>query len=128
MKLDHQSITPIYMQIATWIENEILKGNFLVDEKVYSQYKLADVFHINPATAAKGLTLLGQVGVLYDRRGLGKFVSPEARRIIKQKRKNETMQTLIETLIKEAAHLQLSEQQLMMMIKEVHQQLGGMLK
>ncbi len=116
------------MQIATWIENEILKGNFLVDEKVYSQYKLADVFHINPATAAKGLTLLGQVGVLYDRRGLGKFVSPEARRIIKQKRKNETMQTLIETLIKEAAHLQLSEQQLMMMIKEVHQQLGGMLK
>src|SRR5699024_791891 len=100
LKLDYQSTTPIYRQIATWIENEILKGNFLVDEKVYSQYKLADLFHINPATAAKGLTLLGQEGVLYDRRGLGKFVSPKARTIIERKRKDETMQSLIENLIK----------------------------
>lgn len=128
MKLDHQSTIPIYMQIASWIENEILKGNFQEDEKVYSQYKLADVFQINPATAAKGLTLLGQEGILYDRRGLGKFVSPEARTIIEQKRKDETMQSLIESLIKEAAHLQLTEKELMMMIKNVHKQLGGMLK
>lgn len=128
LKLDHQSTTPIYMQIAAWIENEILKRNFLEDEKVYSQYKLADVFQINPATAAKGLTLLGQEGILYDRRGLGKFVSPDARKIIEQKRKDETMQSLIESLIKEAAHLQLTEKELMMMIKNVHEQLGGMLK
>ena len=116
------------MQIAEWIENEILKGNFLEDEKVYSQYKLAEVFQINPATAAKGLTLLGKEDILYDRRGLGKFVSPEARVIIEQKRKDKTMRSLIESLIKEAAHLQLTEQELMVMIKKVHEQLGGMLK
>jgi len=128
LKLDHQSTTPIYMQIAEWIENEILKGNFLEDEKVYSQYKLAEVFQINPATAAKGLTLLGKEEILYDQRGLGKFVSPEARVIIEQKRKDKTMRSLIESLIKEAAHLQLTEQELMVMIKKVHEQLGGMLK
>ena len=125
LKLNHQSTTPIYMQIAEWIEIEILKGNFLEDEKVYSQYKLAEVFQINPATAAKGLTLLGQEGILYDKRGLGKFVSANAKGIIKQKRKNETMQELIETLIKEASHLKISEEELLQMIKDVHKNLGG---
>src|SRR5690625_953593 len=124
LKLDHQSTTPIYMQIAEWIEIEILKGNFLEDEKVYSQYKLAEVFQINPATAAKGLTLLGQEGILYDKRGLGKFVSANAKEIIKQKRKNETMQELIETLIKEATHLKISEEELIHMIKDVHKKVG----
>src|SRR5690625_3086608 len=125
LKLDHQSTTPIYMQIAEWIEIEILRENFLENEKVYSQYKLAEVFQINPATAAKGLTLLGQEGILYDKRGLGKFVSPNAKKIIKEKRKNETMQELIETLIKEAAHLNISEEELIQMIKDVHKKIGG---
>ena len=125
MKLDHQSTTPIYMQIAEWIEIEILRGNFLENEKVYSQYKLAEVFQINPATAAKGLTLLGQEGILYDKRGLGKFVSPNAKKIIKEKRKNETMQELIEALIKEATHLNISEEELIQMIKDVHKKIGG---
>src|SRR5690625_1654731 len=115
----------IYMQIAEWIEIEILRGNFLENEKVYSQYKLAEVFQINPATAAKGLTLLGQEGILYGKRGLGKFVSLNAKKIIKDKRKNETMQELIETLIKEATHLNISEEELIQMIKDVHKKIGG---
>ena len=113
------------MQIAEWIEIEILRENFLENEKVYSQYKLAEVFQINPATAAKGLTLLGQEGILYGKRGLGKFVSLNAKKIIKDKRKNETMQELIETLIKEAAHLNISEEELIQMIKDVHKKIGG---
>src|SRR5690625_7714345 len=112
------------MQIAEWIEIEILRGNFLENEKVYSQYKLAEVFQINPATAAKGLTLLGQEGILYGKRGLGKFVSLNAKKIIKDKRKNETMQELIETLIKEATHLNISEEELIQMIKDVHKKIG----
>ena len=70
---------PIYIQIADWIESEILNGNLKEDEKVYSQYKLADMFNINPATAAKGLTRLAEEGVLYDKRGLGKFVRQRPR-------------------------------------------------
>ncbi|MDY0410293.1 GntR family transcriptional regulator [Paracerasibacillus soli] len=79
MKLDVDSIKPIYIQIAEWIENKILEGTFQQDEKVFSQYQLAEKFNINPATAAKGLHMLSEEDILYTKRGLGKFVKEGAR-------------------------------------------------
>ena len=50
----NDELKPIYLQIAEWLETEILSGNIAADEKIYSQYQLAAMFNINPATAAKG--------------------------------------------------------------------------
>lgn len=122
--LDYNSTTPIYMQIANWLETEILKGRFQIDEKVYSQYQLADMFQINPATAAKGLTLLSEQNILYDRRGLGKFVSKDAVNIIKEKRKNEVVTKLIKQLVIEARYLDMEEHKLLEMIKEIYRAEG----
>ena len=69
MSIDPRSTEPIYVQIAYWLENEILKGTFKADEQVLSQYALADMFNINPATAAKGLTLIADEKIVYNRRG-----------------------------------------------------------
>lgn len=112
------------MQIANWLETEILKGRFQIDEKVYSQYQLADMFQINPATAAKGLTLLSEQNILYDRRGLGKFVSKDAVNIIKEKRKNEVVTKLIKQLVIEARYLDMEEHKLLEMIKEIYRAEG----
>ena len=113
------------MQIATWLETEILKGNFKVDEKVYSQYQLAEMFQINPATAAKGLTLLGNEKILYDKRGLGKFVSPDAIEIIKSKRKDEVLESLIEKIVTEAIYLQIDQQELVKIVSHFYQKRKG---
>lgn len=113
------------MQIASWLETEILKQHFKVDDKVYSQYQLADMFQINPATAAKGLTLLGQEGILYDKRGLGKFVSREATTIIKNKRKDELLNDLIKQVVIEAKHLHIDEEELMGLVKKMYRDRGG---
>src|SRR5699024_11456596 len=69
----------------------ILQGKFHANDQVYSQYKLAEMLTINPATAAKGLNLLAEEGILYDRRGIGKFVSEDAIKIIKEKRKENIL-------------------------------------
>ncbi|AGK99831.1 hypothetical protein [Desulfoscipio gibsoniae] len=37
MLLDTDSLKPIYVQIAKWLEMEILNGNIASDEKMYSQ-------------------------------------------------------------------------------------------
>lgn len=108
---------PIYIQIAEWIEAEILNGNFLPHDKVYSQYTLADMFTINPATAAKGLTLLAEEDILYSKRGLGKFVTPEAKEIIMDKRKNQTLKQLLEDVVIEAEQLKVDEQELMQLLQ-----------
>lgn len=125
MVLDTNSSIPIYIQIAEWIENEILSGNLKVDEKVYSQYKLADMFTINPATAAKGLNLLHEEKIVYNRRGLGKFVSEEAMTIILEKRKNQKLKRLLEEAVQEAGRLHVDEAELVAMLKRIMKEQKG---
>ncbi len=116
--LNSNSSKPIYVQIAEWIETEILSDALQADQKVYSQYQLADMLNINPATAGKGLSLLVDEEVLYKKRGLGMFVSEKAKNIILMRRKNETLGELIENLVKEAAYLNVSEDELIRLIRE----------
>ena len=48
----------IYLQIGQMIEDSILRGIFLEEERVPSTNELARLYSINPATAAKGVNLL----------------------------------------------------------------------
>jgi DNA-binding transcriptional regulator YhcF (GntR family) len=108
---------PIYVQIASWLENEILAGNLLPHERIYSQYQLADMFNINPATAAKGLTMLLEEGLVYKKRGLGMFIAEHAPDHIRKKRREQTLQQLIRELVTEANNLGVEERELLDMIK-----------
>ena len=113
------------MQIAEWIESEILNGHFQSDQKVYSQYQLAEMYTINPATAAKGLNLLVEEKILYKKRGLGMFVTCEAKEIILNKRKNQTLQHLVQELVLEARRLQISDDDLFHMMRKEMAEEGG---
>lgn len=111
---------PIYLQVSEWLETEILSGNLTADEKIYSQYQLAEMFNINPATAARGLNILADENILYKKRGLGMFVSHEAIEIIRRKRRELVLERLLE-LVKEAEVLKISETELIAMFKNVRQ-------
>ncbi|WP_217587227.1 GntR family transcriptional regulator [Lentibacillus saliphilus] len=117
--VDINGSKPIYIQIAEWVENEILRGHFKPNDKVHSQYTLADMFNINPATAAKGLNVLHDDRIVYNKRGLGKFVTDDAKAIILEKRKNETLKRLLRDVVIEANHLQIDEQELRDMLEDV---------
>lgn len=115
---------PIYIQIGDWLENEILSGRVQPEEKIYSQYKLSEIFSINPATALKGLNLLVEKGILYKKRGLGMFVSPKALTLLKKERRDQVMKEQIKTLAEEAKRLEVSTEELIAMItKEMNK--GG---
>ena len=119
MFLDNDNLKPIYVQIAEWLENEILCGNIGSDEKIYSQYQLAEMFNINPATAAKGLNILAAENILYKKRGLGMFVSSNSRELIRERRKSQTLKTLIVDLVTEAKRLDLDDDELLNMVSRV---------
>lgn len=126
MVLQDDNGKPIYIQIAEWLETEILNGNFKEDEKIYSQYQLADMFTINPATAAKGLNLLTEENMLYGKRGLGKFVTKEAKALIIDKRKNHKLKGLLEEVALEADQLNVSDEEIIAMLKNaIKKQKGG---
>jgi GntR family transcriptional regulator len=102
-----------------------MNGHLESDQKVYSQYQLAEMYTINPATAAKGLNLLVDENILYKKRGLGMFVSQMAKEMIVSKRKSQTLKRLVQELVLEAHRLQISETELMEMIKAEQSEVGN---
>jgi GntR family transcriptional regulator len=101
---------------------EILAGNFKTDEKIYSQYQLAEMFVINPATAAKGLNMLVDENILYKKRGLGMFVSPNGKAVILEKRKSQTLKKIILEMLTEAERLGVDDEELIQMINILRNQ------
>lgn len=123
MILNNDSTKPIYVQIAEWLENEIIAERFTEDEKVYSQYQLAELFNINPATAAKGLTILVEEKTLYKKRGLGMFVVPDAKMMILEKRRNETLTKMVTDIVLEAKRLSVTKAELIKLIHNCEEEI-----
>ena len=70
---------PLFLQIAENVEDAILDGALPEDSRAPSTNELAAFHRINPATAAKGVNMLVDKGVLVKRRGIGMFVAPARR-------------------------------------------------
>ena len=121
MILNTDSMKPLYVQIAEWLEGEILSENIKEEERIYSQYQLAEMFTINPATAAKGLNILADETIVYKKRGLGMFVSPNAKQFILTKRRSQILEQMIKELVMEANRLDVSESELNRMIQLARQ-------
>lgn len=122
MILNTDSMKPIYVQIAEWLEGEILSENIKEDERIYSQYQLAEMFTINPATAAKGLNILADEAIVYKKRGLGMFMSPNAKQFILTKRRSQTLGQMIKELVREADRLDVSKSELNRRIEKVRKE------
>lgn len=108
----------IYLQISEMIENDILRDIILEEEKVPSTNELARVYAINPATAAKGINILVDSGVLYKKRGIGMFVATGAKEEIKKRRQAEFADKYIKTLLMEAESIGITKEELISMIEK----------
>ena len=110
----------IYLQISEMIENDILRDIILEEERIPSTNEMAKLYSINPATAAKGINILVDRGIVYKKRGIGMFVMSGAKENIKERRKHEFYDKYISSVIKEAKSLGISKEELVSMImKEV---------
>ena len=107
----------IYLQIAEMIETDILRDILLEEERVPSTNELAKLYAINPATAAKGVNILVDEGVLYKKRGIGMFVSAGAKEAILSRRKNEFYDNYVKKLLVEAASIGLGKEEVIQLIQ-----------
>jgi len=94
--------SPIYQQIANGIKDDVLSGALKEDEQVMSTNQYAAFYQINPATAAKGFAQLVDEGVLYKKRGIGMFVSPQARDRLRTERRERFFAEVVEPMLAEA--------------------------
>ena len=108
---------PIFIQIAERIEDDIIEGGLAEEAQVPSTNQFAAFYKINPATAAKGVNLLVDEGILYKKRGIGMFVAEGARAKVMEKRKELFFEQYVVTMIHEAEKLGITIDQLTDMIR-----------
>jgi len=96
---------PIFQQVAERIEGDVLDGVLQEEGQVPSTNEIAAFYRINPATAAKGVNLLVDQGLLYKRRGIGMFVAPGARAAVLAKRREQFYRQYVQPLAAEARKL-----------------------
>ncbi|MBW3127648.1 MULTISPECIES: GntR family transcriptional regulator [Hymenobacter] len=98
----------IYLQIAGYMSDHILLGKWAGDEKIPSVRELAGDLQVNPNTVMRTYDLLQQQEVIYNKRGLGFFVAPEAAQQVKALRKERFLQQELPEFFKTVSLLDIS--------------------
>jgi len=79
----------IFVQMADRLCDEIVAGRYDADGRIPSVREYAVLLEVNTNTAMKTYELLAREGIIYNRRGMGYYVSPEARQKILERRLQE---------------------------------------
>lgn len=74
----------IFIQMAERLQDEIVGGKYKDDDRIPSVREYAVMLEVNTNTAMKTYEHLARLGIIYNRRGMGYYVSPGAATRIKQ--------------------------------------------
>lgn len=80
---------PIYLQIVDYFCENILNSNWLPNQKIPSVREIAVTVQVNPNTAQRAYSILQDKGVIYNKRGIGYFVSEDGKDLALAMRKEE---------------------------------------
>ncbi|MBP2078701.1 GntR family transcriptional regulator [Oceanobacillus polygoni] len=117
MKNSLDDSKPIFLQIKEQLEDSIINETIKAEERVPSTNEFATYYKINPATAAKGINELVAEGILFKRRGVGMFVTDDAKQILIEKRKKSFYEHYMLPLKSEAEKLRISAKELIEMVE-----------
>ncbi len=95
----------IFLQMADRICDEILAGKYNADDRIPSVREYAVLLQVNTNTAVKAYDTLAREEVVYNKRGLGYFVAPDAKEKILAVRKKEFMDHTLPDVIRQASLL-----------------------
>lgn len=102
----------IYLQIADAICDGIMSGAFQADARIASVREYAAMVAVNVNTVMRSYEYLESLGVIYNKRGLGFFVSPDARDILSKRQHTELFDTTLPEIFRKLANLNVTPETL----------------
>lgn len=99
---------PIYIQMADRLCDEILSGAYNDDDRIPSVREYAVLLEVNTNTAVKAYEQLAREDIIYNKRGLGYFVTKGAKKQILLSRKKEFMKKQLPELFRQMQLLDIS--------------------
>ena len=91
----------IYLQMADRLCDEILSEVYKDDDRIPSVREYAVLLEVNTNTAVKAYDELSRANIIYNKRGLGYFVTPGAKKQILKERKREFMKERLPELFRQ---------------------------
>lgn len=105
--MDFNQNKPIYLQIVDNISERILAGELLPEDRIQSVRDLGSDLGVNPNTVMRSYEKLTADGIIYNKRGIGYYVSADAREIVLQKMREEFLNAELPQFIKRAKMLEI---------------------
>ena len=99
--ITQNNATPIFLQIKRWIEDHILRGEWSADTQLPSVRELAAEFGVNPNTVARTYERLTLEETVRSVRGVGFFVSDNAKEAIVSRRREEFIKQSLPSFIEQ---------------------------
>lgn len=92
---------PIFLQMADRLCDEILADKYKDDDRIPSVREYAVLLEVNTNTAVKAYDELARANIIYNKRGLGYFVSPGAKEQILDERRRDFMDNKLPELFRQ---------------------------
>lgn len=91
---------PIYLQISDAICERILSGEFKPDERIPSVREYGASIGVNPNTVMRTYEKLTDDGIIFNKRGIGYFVSPDAMKVVLANERKAFLENELPSILK----------------------------
>ncbi len=103
---------PIFIQIADDMCERLLRGEIQPEERIPSVRETAADFQVNPNTVVRSYSYLQDSGIIRNQRGIGYFMTENAREKILQSMQQDFLEKELPQLFRNMELLQISSQTL----------------
>lgn len=121
--MDFKENKAIYLQIAERICDEILLDKYKEEERIPSVREYGAMVEVNFNTVMRTFDYLQSQDIIYNKRGIGYFVSPNAKSRILNVRKTSFMKEELYDFFKQIYTLKIPMNEIMEMYKDYEKQL-----
>ena len=115
--MEFNSNKSIYLQICDAICEQILSGTLRPDERIPSVREYGAEIGVNPNTVMRSYEKLTNEGVIYNKRGIGYFISREALAIVLQTMRDDFMNNELPQILRKMELLGISFEDLQIIEK-----------
>ncbi|MFL0683626.1 MAG: GntR family transcriptional regulator [Algoriphagus aquaeductus] len=115
---DHKTI---FLQIRDWLVDQILTGKLAPGDRIPSVRELAADIEVNRNTVMRSYALMEQEGIIDNRRGIGFFVSNQARQRLATDEKAQFIREELPKLVHHAKVLRLTLADFEPLIQQLHE-------
>ena len=103
--MEFKETQAIYLQIGDYVCEQILLGRWKKGERLLSVRELAVTLEVNPNTVMRAYDFLQDRDIIFNKRGIGYFVSDDAEQKITRYRKKQFLEQDLPVVFKNMALL-----------------------